>query len=127
MLTGADQNKLRTVSPQLRQATSLLIADAARYGADVGVVEALRSAARQRDLYAIGRRGVPGERPVTWTLDSRHITGEAVDLTFRSGGRLTYEVPAWWWEALGFLGERQGLTRPALSRGDLGHFELRRR
>ncbi|MDP2008923.1 MAG: M15 family metallopeptidase [Phenylobacterium sp.] len=45
---------------------------------DFMVVEGVRSAARQKQLYAQGRT-VPG-KVVTWTLKSKHIDGLAVDL-----------------------------------------------
>lgn len=45
---------------------------------DVLVVEGLRSKERQASLYAQGRTK-PG-KIVTWTLDSKHILGLAVDL-----------------------------------------------
>lgn len=45
---------------------------------DVIVVEGLRTKARQADLYAQGRTK-PG-KIVTWTMDSKHIQGRAVDL-----------------------------------------------
>ena len=45
---------------------------------DFSVLEGVRTAERQRELYAQGRTK-PG-RIVTWTLRSRHLTGRAVDL-----------------------------------------------
>ncbi|KQV85420.1 M15 family metallopeptidase [Rhizobacter sp. Root1221] len=49
------------------------------------VVEGLRTAARQAQLYAQGRTA-PG-KVVTWTLASKHIDGRAVDLApLRNGG-----------------------------------------
>jgi len=45
---------------------------------DVCVVEGVRTKARQAELYAQGRTK-PG-RKVTWTLNSKHIGGLAVDL-----------------------------------------------
>lgn len=45
---------------------------------DFGVIEGVRTKQRQQELYAQGRTK-PG-KIVTWTLNSRHITGHAVDL-----------------------------------------------
>ena len=45
---------------------------------DVIVVEGVRTIQRQRDLYAQGRTK-PG-KVVTWTMNSKHIDGLAVDL-----------------------------------------------
>lgn len=45
---------------------------------DVQLTEGVRTVARQKELYAQGRT-TPGPK-VTWTLDSKHITGDAVDI-----------------------------------------------
>lgn len=45
---------------------------------DFGVLEGLRTKARQAELYAQGRTK-PG-KVVTWKMDSPHIVGKAVDL-----------------------------------------------
>lgn len=124
MLRALDHQKLVGVVPPLAKAVRAVAADAERYGADVAVINGRRSQDEQRRLYAIGRRGIPGERPVTWTLQSKHLTGEAVDLAFYVNGVRTYTVPAWWWDALAVIGGWHGLRRPALSKGDLGHYEL---
>lgn len=42
--------------------------------------EVYRSQERQNELYKIGRRGIPGEKPVTWTLLSWHTMGLAMDV-----------------------------------------------
>jgi len=44
------------------------------------ISETRRAQGRQEELYKIGRRGIDGERPVTWTRDSFHTRGLAVDL-----------------------------------------------
>lgn len=44
------------------------------------ISEAYRTQERQGYLYKIGRRGIRGEYPVTWTLDSFHTRRLAVDL-----------------------------------------------
>lgn len=45
---------------------------------DFTILEGLRSLERQRELYAQGRT-TPG-KIVTWTMNSRHVEGKAVDL-----------------------------------------------
>ena len=47
-----------------------------------------------------------------------------VDLAFRNRGRFDWDVPDSAWRILGLIGSAYGLSRPALGRGDLGHFEL---
>ena len=55
---------------------------------DLIVVEGRRSKARQADLYAQGRTK-PG-KVVTWTLKSKHIDGQAVDLAPMKGGAIDW-------------------------------------
>lgn len=121
-MQASDRQKLRWLTPELAYRTAYLIDMAARYGADVAVVAGYRSQAEQDRLFAQGRTS-PGP-VVTWTRSSAHTRGQAVDLAFRVNGRITYNVPAWWWDALAYLGEIAGLRRPAASKGDLGHFEV---
>lgn len=45
---------------------------------DFSIIEGRRTPARQKELYAQGRT-LPG-KIVTWTMQSRHLTGHAVDL-----------------------------------------------
>lgn len=52
---------------------------------ELSLLEGLRTAQRQRELFARGRTA-PG-RIVTHTLNSRHLSGQALDLTLAVGGR----------------------------------------
>lgn len=52
---------------------------------DFSVFDGLRSLARQKELVAQG---------VSWTLDSRHLTGHAVDLVPYIGGKLVWDAAA---------------------------------
>lgn len=45
---------------------------------DLTVIEGRRTIERQRELYAQGRT-TPG-KIVAWTMDSKHLTGDAVDV-----------------------------------------------
>lgn len=65
---------------------------AAMYPGTFMVVEGLRTKARQAELFAQGRTA-PG-KIVTWTLDSKHITGDAVDLAPVVGGAIPWGSPA---------------------------------
>ena len=51
---------------------------------DFGVSEGMRSAARQRELF---------DKGATTTLNSRHITGHAVDLVAYVGPRVRWDWP----------------------------------
>ncbi len=59
-----------------------VLADVVRRAAEIGpdmiVIEGLRTHERQTELYAQGRTA-PG-KIVTWTMQSKHLTGHAVDL-----------------------------------------------
>lgn len=99
------------------------------------VIEGLRTRERHAELYAIGRTK-PG-KPVTWTLNSKHCEGLAVDLapipldwTDRKAflavagamfaGAQRIGVTLRWggdWDGDGIYGER--------GESDLPHFELR--
>jgi peptidoglycan L-alanyl-D-glutamate endopeptidase CwlK len=67
--------RLKGVKPLLRKVVERAIQISS---VDFLVAEGLRSAARQKELYAQGRTS-PGKK-VTWTMDSKHLTGDAVDL-----------------------------------------------
>lgn len=55
------------------------------------VVEGLRTRERQAELYAQGRTK-PG-KVVTWTLNSKHIDGKAVDLAPYIDGKIDWSDP----------------------------------
>ncbi|MDH3222767.1 MAG: hypothetical protein OEO23_03555 [Gemmatimonadota bacterium] len=75
---GPDRD-LRRLDPRLRAAvTRVLDRLEDEHGIEGEVVEGFRTASRQRALYAQGR-SQPGS-VVTWTLDSAHMRGRAVDL-----------------------------------------------
>ena len=58
---------------------------------DVLVVEGLRSKQRQAELYAQGRTK-PG-KIVTWTMQSKHLEGRAVDLAPFIDGKIDWSDP----------------------------------
>lgn len=75
MLTARCEERLRGVDSRLVD----VVHDAAlRCPRKFIVVEGLRTVQRQQELYAQGRTK-PG-KIVTWTLNSKHIDGKAVDL-----------------------------------------------
>lgn len=82
-----------------------------------------RSAEQQKQLYSIGRRGIPGEKPVTWiTQPTWHGAGLAADCypTVKD----VNAVPNLWYQDLLRLGKQVGLSNPAWSKGDFGHLQL---
>jgi hypothetical protein len=60
-------------------------------GFDPVIFEAKRTDERQKWLYGIGRTHHKTQRPVTWTMQSKHLVGKAVDIISKT--RL------WDWEA----------------------------
>jgi len=76
-LSATSLSKLAGVDPRLVRVVNTA-ASLAKPEEDFSVLEGLRTLARQRRLYAQGRTR-PGP-VVTWTLNSKHIEGKAVDL-----------------------------------------------
>lgn len=107
---------LEAVSPELRSKVERVIERMKNeYGHDVQVVETARSQERQEWLFAQGRtRSGP---VVTWTRDSAHTRGEAVDVI----------IDGSWDNAEGF-GRLQRIAREeglrTLGMKDPGHLEL---
>lgn len=84
-----------------------------------GITEAHRTRERQEALWAQGRT-TPGP-VVTWTLQSRHLSGEAVDWHLAQGGRALWDEDLYRsvYEAVPL--ERYGLRT---LEGDLVHLEF---
>lgn len=70
--------ELAQLEPRFRAAVESFLAEASAKGTKLKVLETKRSAERQAWLFAQGRTR-PG-KIVTWTMASRHLTGEAVDV-----------------------------------------------
>ena len=47
------------------------------------IFEALRTSDRQKRLYGVGRTHSLERKPITRTLKSKHLTGDAVDIVFK--------------------------------------------
>lgn len=80
------------------------------------VNEVYRPQSKQDYLWTIGRRGISGEKKVTWTKSSLHTSRQAFDITVIN---CTYEQV----EGVGHI---YGLYRPielVKEYGDLGHFQ----
>lgn len=91
----------------------------------------LRTLEEQEALFQIGRRGVPGERPVTWTMKSKHLQGLAFDIAILSDGKPTWNVKVDVnkdgisdYVNAGHIGKSCGLFWGG-DFGDLPHFEWR--
>lgn len=75
MLSTKSESKLLGVKPQLVEVVRLA---ASNSPFPILCIEGVRTKERQAALYAQGRTA-PGNK-VTWTLESKHLTGDAVDL-----------------------------------------------
>ncbi len=73
--------KLHTVRPELQR---VMVDALQRSTVDFGITEGIRSLERQRRLLAAG---------ATHTLDSRHLTGEAVDVVAYLDGHIRWDWP----------------------------------
>jgi peptidoglycan L-alanyl-D-glutamate endopeptidase CwlK len=94
------------------------------------IIFTARTQEEQAALYAQGRTA-PG-KVVTWTLNSKHVRGLAIDLCpweeFRLHGpdKLAWDADSAVWETIGKIGESLGLQWGIIKNGariDLGHFE----
>ncbi|MCY0771277.1 M15 family metallopeptidase [Enterobacter cloacae complex sp. 2022EL-00788] len=78
-LSQRSENNLKGVKPQLvdvvRRALELS-------SVDFGITEGLRTQERQKQLYAEGK---------SQTMNSRHLTGEAVDVVAYVGGTVSWD------------------------------------
>ena len=78
-LTDRDRQRLAGVHPDL-----VRVIEAARLRSPFIITEGLRTAARQRELMAAG---------ATRTLNSRHLTGHAVDVAVLVAGEVRWDWP----------------------------------
>jgi peptidoglycan L-alanyl-D-glutamate endopeptidase CwlK len=92
------------------------------------VTQGLRTLQQQRDLYAQGRTK-PG-KIVTWTMNSQHLSGRAVDLAAIDGKKILWDEKLYPTIAKAMLHAAAELHVPITWGGtwknkDLPHFELR--
>ena len=90
-------NSLNDLDSKFLQKVNLFLADAKSQGYNIEVFEGFRTLERQKELYAIGRPPtIEHPRPVTWTMNSMHLTGQAVDIVF-----IENNEPTWDWDYQG--------------------------
>lgn len=109
---------VNALQPEARLALECVLAELPQ----VFLVEGYRDAERQAALYARGRTE-PGPI-VTWTEESWHQTGYAVDLAFMADDPWSLEHP---WDRLRVVAGECGLVATAWGLGDLGHYVARYR
>ena len=107
------------VSESLRE-VAVQMAYYSRSRMSIADVKAMYKAA---GLYAIG--DAEAKRAVTWTLESKHIRGEAIDLVPTNGGAYWWSAPPEVWKRMGEIGEKHGLTWGGRWKNtDCPHFEI---
>lgn len=81
-MTIYEQNtgKIKELLPNIQWAFARWMDDCFAQGKQFEIREAYRTQQRQAELYKIGRRGIVGEKPVTWTLASLHTKRLALDV-----------------------------------------------
>lgn len=87
------------------------------------------SVADVRRMYAAAGLYDPTEEECktanTWTLDSKHIQGKAVDFVPVKNGKPWWNAPSEVWEAMGVIGEECGLKWGGRWKNkDCPHFEI---
>ena len=99
-----------------------LLAQCVEANIPVMIIDTLRTEAEQQVNIATG---------VSWTKQSKHLTGDAIDIcpyeiySLAPGGdKLAWNAPSVIWDRLGSIGERIGLRWGGRwQQRDYGHFE----
>ena len=120
-LSAKSQLKIRDIHPDMQKVVQLAIKKTV---VDFTVLEGIRTLERQKELLAAG---------ATQTLNSRHLTGHAVDLGAIVGGKITWQPAVYDKIANAMLEAAAMLGIPIVWGGswltfkDLVHFELNRK
>jgi peptidoglycan L-alanyl-D-glutamate endopeptidase CwlK len=98
-----------------------LLARCVEAGLYVAVVDTLRTVKEQEDNIAKG---------VSWTLNSKHLTGDAIDICpylnweLHGPDKLQWDADDDVWQKIGVIGESLGLRWGGRwKQKDMGHFE----
>lgn len=83
---------IEKLNPNFRNKLIAFLSEAKQKGFDIMVFEWFRDLWRQKELYAQWRTK-PG-KIVTWTMQSKHLSWQAVDITFKSKSW----NPTWIWD-----------------------------
>jgi peptidoglycan L-alanyl-D-glutamate endopeptidase CwlK len=92
-ISSTNAMRLSDVKPELAEKCEAIIALAASEGFTLIVTQGYRSVEEQNRLYAIGRRGIKGERIVTNARggQSNHNHRTAVDFAFVVNGEISWD------------------------------------
>lgn len=112
--------RLLTVVPALASRVERLMLACWHLGIPLRVTQARRTQGEQDALYAQGRTA-PGPI-VTWTRDSKHVRGRAVDFAWKTPTGVAWDGP---WQLLGLMAGELGLISGVhWQRQDKPHIEL---
>ena len=105
---------IENLSPDLQDAAFWLVYVVRSAGIPLQITSSVRTRAEQAEFVRLG---------VSRTERSAHMVGQAFDVDIHGWGR--DEIPMWFWEELGWLGEYLGLRWGGRFSGfwDPGHFE----
>lgn len=105
---------IESLSPDIQDAAWWLVYVVRSAGVPLQITSSVRSRAEQAQIVQAGR---------SQTLQSKHLIGQAFDVDVHGYGR--DQIPLWWFEQLGWLGEYLGLRWGGrwTSLKDYGHFE----
>lgn len=118
MGTIRDINRLKK---NAKMACELFMEECKRRGLAVVITETLRTKERQNELYAQGRTA-PG-KIVTWTKNSKHMTGLAWDICKNKKGEEYSDLK--FFEECGMVAKELGITWGGTWKNkDMPHFEV---
>jgi peptidoglycan L-alanyl-D-glutamate endopeptidase CwlK len=106
VLGARSRAKLKGVHPDLVRVVELALTYSPH---DFTITEGLRSVARQRELKAAG---------ASQTMNSRHITGHAIDFAVLVGGKVRWDWPLYGQVAEAFKRASKELNVPIIWGGD---------
>lgn len=116
--------RLDDLSPRMKPLAFEFLARLMEAGIPVAVVDTLRTKAEQASNVAKG---------VSWTMASKHLTGDAIDVcpydifALHGPDKLQWDSADPVWQRIGAIGEACGLKWGGrwVRTPDLGHFEFR--
>jgi len=105
---------IQALSPDIQQSAWYLVAIVRQAGFPLQITASVRTRSEQEALRRSGRSN---------TLASKHLIGQAFDVDIHGYGR--DQIPMWFWEELGWLGEYLGFRWGGRWSDpfDPGHFE----
>lgn len=101
-----------------------LLVQKAYYAQGRAPLEKINALRREAGLWEIGPE--EAKRVITWTLQSRHLSGMAIDIApLNDLGRIAWNAPPEVWEKIGVIGESCGFSWGGRwAEKDYPHFEV---